>query len=159
MTEDEIKKAITYANQIDPRIQMNIPTLEIWTRVLHAQDPAAVHAAIGAYHERPHTGFGQRPVIEPSTIRRIISQETEREEARQSALEAESRLAIAEGAKRERVRRSQTPEYQRAMIQGAIDHLADLERRGIIEPDQQARLDHYRETGAYKAPNDGRGMR
>ena len=42
MTEDDIKKAITYANQIDPRIQMNIPTLEIWTRVLHAQDPAAV---------------------------------------------------------------------------------------------------------------------
>ena len=154
MTEDDIKKAITYANQIDPRIQMNIPTLEIWTRVLHAQDPAAVHAAIGVYHERPYTGFGQRPVLEPSTIKRIIQQESDRATARQAAIEA----APAPRRPHPKVKRTETPEWEAAVVQGAIDHLEDLERRDIIKPDQQGRLDHYRATGEYKQPTDGRGI-
>lgn len=54
-----------------------------------------------------------------------------------------------------RVKRSETPEWQQAQIQGALDHLADLERRGIIRPDQQARLDLARNTGTFQPPQGG----
>ena len=52
-------------------------------------------------------------------------------------------------------KRSETPEWKAAEIQGALDHLADLERRGIIRPDQQQRLDTARQTGTYTPPTGG----
>lgn len=154
MTPDETKASIIYANQIDPRVQMNDPTRDLWDRSLGKYSPAEVVAAIGVYYERPYTGFGQRPVIEPPTIRRIIQQETERMAAQQSALQAPERAAIETRAKRERIQRTATPEYQAAKLQGAVDHLADLEGRGIIKPDQQKRLDHCRATGQLKPADD-----
>lgn len=54
-----------------------------------------------------------------------------------------------------KAKRSQTPEWQQAVVQGALDHLADLERRGIIRPDQQARLDLARQTGQFQPPKGG----
>lgn len=160
MTPQECAAALTYANQIDPRIQLNDSSLEVWESALSNADPEQVRWVIkDHYSSGVNANESHQTSITPALIRRRVSDEVNRAEARRSALEAESRLAIAEGAKRERVKQSQTSEYQRAMIQGAIDHLTDLERRGIIRPDQQARLDHFRETGEYKAPNDGRGMR
>ena len=74
--------------------------------------------------------------------------------AQQSALQAPERIAIENRAKRERIRRTATPEYQAAKLQGAVDHLTSLEERGIINPDQQKRLDHYRATGQLKPAED-----
>lgn len=89
MTPDEIRACITYANGIDPRIQMTAPNAQLWGRALGEKQAVEVTAAIQVYYERPWTSsFGKRPAVEVADIKRIIYDEKNRQIAVQSALEA-----------------------------------------------------------------------
>lgn len=154
ITEEQMKWVIGTCNQIDPRTQMNMPTLDLWVKNLSAFTLAQVQDACDRFYSRPWNSPTPKPVIDPANLRRDIRAEAERESARDAALEAPERIAIENRAKRERVRRTATPEYQAAKLQGAVDHLAKLEERGIIKPDQQKRLDHHRATGQLEPADD-----
>jgi hypothetical protein len=145
MNADETRAAITWANQIDPLVQMNQPTLELWAKVLHGNTPAEVHAAITVYYERPYTGFGKRPPIEAPMIRRIVQQETERATAKASAVKALPRGSADPTASW----RDRNPdEWDQLVAKGREDRRKDLERRGIPMMDWQAE----KETGAGLSP-------
>lgn len=88
MTPDETRMAIMYANGIDPRVQMNGPTAELWGRSIGHKTPPEVKAAILVYYERyPATGRENPPITAPM-VRRIIADEDTRAQAQQSAQKA-----------------------------------------------------------------------
>lgn len=124
--ELEIQTCITLANGIDPRIQMNMPTRDLWLKVLHGREFAAIHAAIELYYERPAPPNRDRPTIDAPMIRKIIREETERAQAVQSAHKA---LPPARNPSSFRARNPE--EWDRLMAKGRDDRRAELERRGI----------------------------
>lgn len=128
MIEQEIVAAVTYANAIDPRVQSNQPTYELWHKVLHKHQYVEAQAAIQLFYER-YTDPTQRPVVDPASIRRIIAQETTRAVAKQDAIEATPRTVTNPMSWRAR----NPEEWDRLFAKGAADRQADLRARGIIK--------------------------
>lgn len=126
MTPDEIRACVAYANGIDPRVQMTPPNRDLWARVLRDKRYIEVTTATQVYYERLSTSqYGRRPV-EPSDIKKIIYEETNRQGAVQSALEAAPRI------KNPNNYRARNPElWEQLVAEGRDKHRAGLRSRGI----------------------------
>lgn len=87
MNEIEAAEAVTYANQIDPFVQSNDATVEVWASALVNEPSQRVRWAIKTYYGK-HQGNGeQRQPITPAAIRRMINSEIQRMESKGRALE------------------------------------------------------------------------
>ena len=126
MSPEDIRAAITFANGIDPRVQMTHPNAELWGHALSSKRADELRAAIIVYYERPHPSGRERPPVDPASIRKIIHDETERGTARSQAIEA-TKPVRTPGTYRAR-----NPEaWDRLVKQGRDDYRADLKARGI----------------------------
>lgn len=88
MNPEEVRMAVMYANGIDPRIQMNVPTAELWGRVVGHKSAAEVKAAILVYYERYPANGRENPPVSPAMVRKIIADEGDREQAQHDAQRA-----------------------------------------------------------------------
>lgn len=130
MTPEELRAAITYANGIDPRVQMTGPNAELWGRAVGMYQAIEVKAAILVYYERPQPPNRERAPIDAASIRKIIQEETVRAEAQQRALEPPKNKAPHPKSFRER----NPEEWDRLFQLGADQRRADLASRGIHLP-------------------------
>lgn len=87
MTPEEVSACVAYANGIDPRVQMNTPSAQLWARVIGHRTAREVMAGIQVYYGRGRINGREHPPVDPTSIRRIINESYEREEARTRALE------------------------------------------------------------------------
>lgn len=123
----EITTAVTLANGIDPRIQMNTPTRDLWLKILVGKSFDAIHAAIELHYMRPAPPNRDRPAVDATIIRRIISEETERAQAVQSA-----QKALPAGVNDPSSYRARNPEqWDELYSKGRDDHRANLARLNI----------------------------
>ncbi|WP_394253663.1 hypothetical protein [Arthrobacter pityocampae] len=116
MNIDETKAILTLANALDPRVQVNKPTLDLWAKVLHGSPVAACHAAVSLFYER-YAEPTNRPVVDAPMIRRIISHETERAAAVTQAIEPRKPV-LTEPRIRQRVLDRFRDEYEAGRRQG-----------------------------------------
>ncbi|MGP9528170.1 hypothetical protein [Glutamicibacter sp. AOP5-A2-18] len=87
MSPEELRACITFANGIDPRVQMTAPNAQLWGRTIGNKTSLEVTTAIQVYYERPRINGKEHPAIDPASVRKIINEEYDREIARQRALE------------------------------------------------------------------------
>lgn len=127
MTPEELRACVTFANGIDPRVQMTAPNAQLWGRTVGHREAAEVVAAIQVYYERPRINGKEHPTIDPASVRRIINDEYEREVARKRALEPPKGKAPNPMSWRQR----NPEEWDRLMRQGAEDRYNELTRSGI----------------------------
>lgn len=136
MTPEEMRACITFANGIDPRVQMTAPNAQLWGRTVGHRQAAEVVAAIQVYYERPRINGREHPTVDPTSVRRIINEEYEREAARQRALEPPKGKAPSPMTFRQR----NPEEWDRLVRKGAEDRYNELTRRGIkVNPPQHMR--------------------
>lgn len=127
MTPEELRACITFANGIDPRVQMTAPNAQLWGRTIGHKAALEVTTAIQVYYERPRINGREHPVIDPTSVRRIINEETETATARQRSLEP----PLNKAATPEHFRRRNPKKYDQLFAQAGLDHIRDLEARGI----------------------------
>lgn len=128
MNEVEVAQAMTYANQIDPRLQTNDATVEVWWAGLQTVPADAARWAIKQHYATSNANGEGAAVVNPAIIRRLITAELQQRESKQRALEPPKNKAPHPISFRKR-----DPErWDRLMEQGRQEHLADLQRRGII---------------------------
>jgi hypothetical protein len=126
MNQNETVAAVNYANAIDARIQANQPTYELWHRVLNGFAYIQVQAAIQVFYER-YADPSNRPTVDAPVIRKIIHQETTRNEAKGRAIEPPRNTV-----KNPLSFRARNPElWDRLYRQGRDDYHEDLRSRGI----------------------------
>lgn len=136
MTPEEMRACITFANGIDPRVQMTSPNAQLWGRTVGHRQAAEVVAAIQVYYERPRINGREHPTVDPTSVRRIINEEYEREAARQRALEPPKGKAPSPMTFRQR----NPDEWDRLVRKGAEDRYNELTRRGLqVNPPQHMR--------------------
>ena len=89
MNLTETQALITYINQIDARIQINMPTAEVWHLALNKYPlEHARYAAMTYYaYTSPDDGAGM-PAITPGILRRRTIEHMEHAQARQAAVES-----------------------------------------------------------------------
>ncbi|WP_417372991.1 hypothetical protein [Glutamicibacter protophormiae] len=131
MTPEEVSACIAYANGIDPRVQMTVPNSQLWARVLGRKTSNEVMAGIQIYYERGRVNGREHPAVDPTSVRRIINESYEREEARQRALEPPKGKARNPLSFRQR----NPAEWDRLFRQSAEERRDDLTSRGIpVDP-------------------------
>ncbi|MHC6175437.1 hypothetical protein [Glutamicibacter sp. X7] len=87
MNLTESKMAIAFANQIDPRVQMNDATAEVWATSLQAHEATKVRWAITQHYATSNANGEGTHAITPARIRRLIHSKAEEVETKQRALE------------------------------------------------------------------------
>lgn len=118
---------MTYANQLDPRIQLNDPTLDVWLTAMQRVTAEEARWGIKDYYANanPNDNRGVPP-LQPATLRHRVAQERERAGAKRRSLEA------APPARNPNSYRSADPErWDRLVQQGRDQYRADLRARGI----------------------------
>lgn len=127
MNEVEVAQAMTYANQIDPRLQTNDATVEVWWTGLSTVPADAARWAIKKHYATSNANGEGAAVVNPAIIRRLITAELQQRESKQRALEPPKGKVPHPISFRKR-----DPERWDALVeQGRQEHLADLQRRGI----------------------------
>lgn len=116
MTPEETQNILLLANAIDPRIQVNKPTFDLWSKVLHANTRNECEAAINLFYER-YAEPTNRPTVDAPAIRRIIAHETERATAKTRALEPPRRNYTEPQIRTRAIERHHT-EYQQGILDG-----------------------------------------
>lgn len=130
MIPQETVQAVTYANAIDPRVQCNQPTFDVWHRTLQKFTYPQCQAAIQLFYER-FADPGNRPVVDAPMVRRIISQETERAGAKGNALTAGPRPVANPLSYRQRNPEEWDRLYEEGRRQGAAEREAATRRRAM----------------------------
>lgn len=133
MTPEELRACITFANGIDPRVQMTAPNAQLWGRTLGRKTALEVTTAIQVYYERPRINGREHPVIDATSVRRIINEETETETARQRALEPPKNKAPNPLSWRQRNPELWDKHYAagQQQFQESINRLAGTTTRGV----------------------------
>ena len=127
MNEVEVAQAMTYANQIDARLQTNDATVEVWWAGLQTVSADAARWAIKKHYASSNANGEGAAVVNPAIIRRLITTELNRREQEQRALEPPKNKAPNPISFRKR-----DPERWDALVrQGAEDRYNELTRRGI----------------------------
>lgn len=135
MKAEELRACITYANGIDPRVQMTSPNAELWGKTVGHKNALEVTTAIQVYYQRPRINDREHPVIDPTSIRRIINSEWEREAAHQRAIAPKATKHPTQT-----FRQRNPSEWDRLVAKGRDDHIEDLQSRGIpLTVDQATR--------------------
>lgn len=88
MTPDEAKALVTYANQIDPRVQANASTYDVWHYALSKYPLPIAKAVVLKYYALTVSDDTGLPALTPGLIRRRIGQEIDRAQGQRSAVEA-----------------------------------------------------------------------
>lgn len=127
MMEHEVAQALTYANQADPRVQLNDANVDIWWEGLRTVDANAARWAIKKHYAGQNANGEGAHVINPATIRRLITAELNRREQTERALEPPKNRVPHPMSWRQR----NPEEFDRHMRQGAEDRYNELTRRGI----------------------------
>lgn len=127
MNEVEVAQAITYANQIDARLQTNDATVEVWWAGLQTVSADAARWAIKKHYASSNANGEGAAVVNPAIIRRLITAELNRREQTERALEPPKGRAPDPISFRKR-----DPERWDALVrQGAEERYNELTRRGI----------------------------
>lgn len=131
MEGHEVAQAMTYANQIDPRLQLTDANVDVWWEGLQSIPADAARWAIKKHYASSNANGEGAPVVNPAIIRRLITAEKQRREAMQRALEPPKNKAPNPLSFRKR-----DPERWDALVrQGAEERYNDLKRRGIkVDP-------------------------
>ena len=127
MNPMETGQALVYANQIDPLVQVNEATAEVWLDGLERVPAERVRWAIKKYYATQNGNGEQRNPITPAAIRRIITTEVNRRESLGRALEPPKNKA----PNPETYRQRNPAEWDRLVRKGAEDRYYELKRRGI----------------------------
>ena len=126
MNEQEVALALTYANQADPRVQLTDANIDIWWEGLRSVDASAARWAIKKHYAGQNANGEGAHVVNPATIRRLITAELNRREQTERALEPPKGRAPNPISFRKR-----DPERWDALVrQGAEDRYNELTRRG-----------------------------
>lgn len=126
MNEQEVALALTYANQADPRVQLTDANIDIWWEGLRSVDASAARWAIKKHYAGQNANGEGAHVVNPATIRRLITAELNRREQTARALEPPKGRAPNPISFRKR-----DPERWDALVrQGAEDRYNELTRRG-----------------------------
>jgi hypothetical protein len=132
MTPQECAAALTYANQIDPRVQLNDATLDVWENALAHADSTQVRWIIKEhYSSGVNANEAHQPMITAALVRRRITDETNRAAASRSALEAGPRV------KNYTALRQNNPGMWDALVEAGAEH-----RRLMLT--EQGEADPYR---------------
>lgn len=136
MTPQECAAALTYANQIDPRVQLNDSTLEVWEHALaHAVYEQVRWVIKDHYSSGVNANEAHQAMITAALIRRRITDETNRATASRAALEAGPRDQSYASL------RKNDPERWDQLVRAGSDHRrnmlddygdADPFKRGIL---------------------------
>ena len=131
MEGHEVAQAMTYANQIDPRLQLTDANVDVWWEGLQSIQADAARWAIKKHYASSNANGEGAPVVNPAIIRRLITAEKQRRESAARALEPPKNKAPNPVSFRKR-----DPERWDALVrQGAEERYNDLKRRGIkVEP-------------------------
>ena len=132
MTPEELRAAITYANGIDPRVQMTGPNADLWGRTVGHKLAIEVKTAILVYYERYPASGRENPPITAPMVRKIINDEDARAQAQESA-----HRALPPARNPNSWRERYPDEWARLVIQGRDDRRAELAARGIPLTDWQ----------------------
>lgn len=131
MNLKETKMAIAFANQIDPRIQVNDANAEVWHASLHAHDPVKVRWAITQHYATSNANGEGTHAVTPARIRRSIQAKAETVENTARALEPPKGRAPNPLSFRQR----NPSEWDRLFRQSAEERREELASRGIpVEP-------------------------
>lgn len=127
MTPQECAVIMTYANQLDPRIQLNDPTLDVWLTATANLSVEEAKWGIKDYYANanPNDNRGVQP-LQPATLRHRVSQARERHVAKAAALEAAPVIRNPTG-----YRASDPERWDRLVQQGRDQGRAELRSRGI----------------------------
>ena len=127
MEGHEVAQAMTYANQIDPRLQLTDANVDVWWEGLSSVSADAARWAIKKHYASSNANGEGAAVVNPAIIRRLITAELQRRESMQRALEPPKNKAPHPISFKKR-----DPErWEQLVEQGRQEHLADLQRRGI----------------------------
>lgn len=127
MTPQECAVIMTYANQLDPRIQLNDPTLDVWLTATASLSVEEAKWGIKDYYANanPNDARGV-PALQPATLRHRVSQARERAGAKGRAIEATKPVRHPSG-----YRASDPEHWDRLVAQSQEQHRQDLRRRGV----------------------------
>lgn len=127
MEGHEVAQAMTYANQIDARVQLNDANVEVWWDGLSTVSAEAARWAIKKHYATSNANGEGAAVVNPAIIRRLITTELNRREQNARALEPPKGKVPNPVSFRKR-----DPERWDALVrQGAEDRYNELTRRGI----------------------------
>lgn len=127
MNEEQVVHCLTYLNQLDPRVQINDASSDLWFYAIEALPADQVVWVIRDYYATANpNGVGGVQSLTPATLKHRLRDMRERTESKQRALEPPPRAKAPESF------RARNPEKWDALVaKGRDDHRADLERRGI----------------------------
>lgn len=127
MTPEECAVLMTYANQIDPRVQLNDATLDTWWAALEHEGFEQAKWCIRDYYAtaNPNENRGM-PTLLPAALRHRISAQKERAESQRRAITATTPTRSPSSFKERN-----PAEWERLVRQGRDQYRAELRSRGI----------------------------
>lgn len=127
MNEEQVVHCLTYLSQLDPRVQINDATSDLWFYAIEALSMDQVVWVIRDYYATAQpNSVGGVPSLTPATLKHRLFAMRERTESKQRALEPPPKHT-----KPSSFRASSPEEWDRLMAKGRDDRRAELARRGI----------------------------
>jgi hypothetical protein len=136
VTPEDVVGCVTYLNQIDPRIQLNDSTTDLWFYAIESLQVDQVRWVIRDYYatSNPNQSGGVQPIT-PATLKHRLASMRERAAARSRANEVAKALEAGPVVRNPMSYRQRNPEeFERLMALGRDEHRADLKSRGITPP-------------------------
>ena len=141
MNEEQVVHCLTYLGQLDPRVQINEATSDLWFYAIEALPQDQVIWVMRDYYATANpNSVGGVPALTPATLKHRLRDMRERTESKQRALEPPAKI------KNPMSYRQRNPEeFARLMAKGRDDRRAELARRGI--PLTQFQIDGDKPNG------------
>lgn len=133
MNEEQVVHCLTYLSQLDPRVQINDATSDLWFYAIEALELDQVIWIIRDYYAtaNPNSNGGV-PSLTPATLKHRLIAMRDRAESKQRALSPPAHVKSPESF------RERFPDKWAALIvKGRDDRRADLARMGIPLTDWQ----------------------
>ncbi len=128
MTTEQAVAILTYANQIDPFVQINDINAEVWWEALKNRTYDQAMWCIKDYYANTKPGWnGKVEPITPAALRARIVEKSQQADAKRRALEPPQSSVPHPNNFRSR----KPGEYDRLFKQAGLKHIADLKARGI----------------------------
>lgn len=137
MNPEQAAAVLTYINQIDPLVQINGVNADVWWEALQRYShEQALWCAKHYYANTKPAWNGKVPPLTPAMLKASINEQQERAENKRRSLEP----PLNKAATPEHFRSRNPGKYDQLFAQAGLDHIRDLEARGIqLHPWQQNR--------------------